>query len=199
MTWREQVLSDSQSSWNECCSLQFIFHTLPFLRTGSIGFPEFVEWLLLITSENVHDRLRWGFQICDVDCSGRVSAAEVTALIRLMFGVLTGLELDPNNPYVGDLVSSLFQNPYNSTSGRVSGQKEGATVGEGGREDGGRVDGEEGEKGGKEDSLSWEQYRRGCLESADVMTVLSPLTHSYRKGYYGGQENLKSPLYTGFT
>ena len=163
-----------------------------------------MEWLLLITSENVHDRLRWGFQICDVDCSGRVSAAEVTALIRLMFGVLTGLELDPNNPYVGDLVCSLFQTPDNSTSGRVSGQKEGATGGEGGREEGGkeeggRVDGEEGEKGGKEDSLSWEQYRRGCLESADVMTVLSPPTHSYRKGYYGGQEFLKSPLYAGFT
>jgi len=26
-----------------------------------------------------------------------------------MFGVLTGLELDHNNPYVGDLVSSLFE------------------------------------------------------------------------------------------
>jgi len=110
-----------------------------------------VEWLLLITSENVHDRLRWGFQICDVDCSGRVSAAEVTALIRLMFGVLTGLELDPNNPYVGDLVCSLFQTPDNSTSGRVSGQKEGATGGgggPGGRGQGGRGGGGEGREGG---------------------------------------------------
>lgn len=30
--------------------------------------------------------------------------------------------------------------------------------------------------------LSWEEYRRGCLESADVMTAVQPLRASYRKG-----------------
>lgn len=89
--------------------LHFMFEAIDLERTGSIGFPEFVEWLLLITSENVQDRLRWGFQICDVRSTGRIARSEVTALIRLMFGVLTGLELDHNNPYVGDLVSSLFE------------------------------------------------------------------------------------------
>ena len=46
--------------------LHFMFEAIDLERRGSIGFADFVEWLLLITSENVEDRLRWGFQICDV-------------------------------------------------------------------------------------------------------------------------------------
>ncbi len=96
--------------------LHFMFEAIDLERRGSIGFPEFVEWLLLITSENVQDRLRWGFQICDVRATGRITKPEVTALIRLMFGVLTGLELNHRNPCIGEFVSSLFQSATVETS-----------------------------------------------------------------------------------
>jgi len=239
--------------------LHFMFEAIDLERTGSIGFPEFVEWLLLSTSENVEDRLRWGFQICDVRSTGRITRPEVTALIRLMFGVLTGLELDHNNPYVGDLVSSLFDagaappapgessrqragsespprpriacsralsamhQPQAHDSHRLSVHvtsrlpsassrvrpvaglaarsssanvastplRSGSEKGAGGAGAVGAVGaGESGSGGnGEEDEepecLSWAEYRRGCLESADVMTAVQPLRAPYRKGYYG--------------
>jgi Ca2+-binding EF-hand superfamily protein len=194
--------------------LHFMFEAIDLERTGSIGFPEFVEWLLLITSENVEDRLRWGFQICDVRATGRITHREVTALIRLMFGVLTGLELDHRNPYVGDLVSSLFankslshtlsHNPAGSTAAAVrpdpphtrsappSPVKSRSTASMalaamGRWEEQQEDDQEEGEGAGEEGcSLSWEEYRRVCLASADVMTAVSQ--QPYRKGYYGDKQ-----------
>ena len=132
---------------------------------------------------------RWGFQICDVRSTGRISRAEVTALIRLMFGVLTGLELDPNNPSVGDLVSSLFAAdasnakhdppsrppPQAARSAPPSPVRKGAAVG------GGAGGGGDEEVGG---TLTWDQYRSVCLASAHVMTAV-PSPEVYRKGYYG--------------
>eukprot|EP00283_Hemiselmis_rufescens_P002837 CAMPEP_0173422004 /NCGR_PEP_ID=MMETSP1357-20121228/2879_1 /TAXON_ID=77926 /ORGANISM="Hemiselmis rufescens, Strain PCC563" /LENGTH=866 /DNA_ID=CAMNT_0014384977 /DNA_START=148 /DNA_END=2748 /DNA_ORIENTATION=- len=144
--------------------IDFMFCAIDLAQEGVVCFYEFVEWMLMMTAGSHEDKLKWGFQLCDMDRDGRVVRTEVTALLTSMFSVLTGLRLDYHNPYVDIFVHDLFE--WAATNRTANGDKN---------------EGDWSEERG----LTWEEYRAGCLHNSDVLSMMYTPNQSYRLGYYG--------------
>jgi Ca2+-binding EF-hand superfamily protein len=126
----------------------FIFKAVDKDDSGSISFAEFLMWVLTMrASETQHyaQKLRFGFNLLDLDKNGSVQKTELTTVVFHLFSVLTSLDLHRGSSegknitkrvetFVGELLS-LFD-------------------------------------GDNDGSISWEEYRDGCLRHPEFVQDL---------------------------
>ena len=98
----------------------FMFRAVDYDDSGSVGFVEFLEWMLTMTSGSREQKLRFGFKICDFDRSGDVHRDELSDLLQSMFQVLSGLSLDVHNTEIAEFVDKLFTSFDKDQSGTLT-------------------------------------------------------------------------------
>jgi Ca2+-binding EF-hand superfamily protein len=75
----------------------------------SISYDEFLEWLLVMTVGCQQQKLKFGFNLCDTDRSGKITHAEMLEVITCMYASLADYEMgDSGKLEVRAFVDQLF-------------------------------------------------------------------------------------------
>jgi Ca2+-binding EF-hand superfamily protein len=132
----------------------FIFNAVDKDASGSISFAEFLRWVLTMRaseSHNFDEKLRFGFNLIDLDKNGVLQKSELTTLVFHMFHTLTSLDLN------GDQTAENQTKNQQSITRRVNSFVEELLTLFDGDNDG---------------EISWDEYRDGCLRHPEFVQDL---------------------------
>ncbi|RVE42060.1 hypothetical protein evm_013289 [Chilo suppressalis] len=66
----------------------FVFNTIKHKQSGKVNFEEFLEILSRVARGSVQEKVSWVFALYDVDGDGRISRAEMLAVVRAIYCLL---------------------------------------------------------------------------------------------------------------
>lgn len=68
----------------------YVFKTIKHKQSGKINFEEFLGILSRVARGSVQEKLSWVFALYDVDGDGRISRAEMVAVVRAIYELVGG-------------------------------------------------------------------------------------------------------------
>ncbi|XP_053622750.1 Kv channel-interacting protein 4-like isoform X2 [Plodia interpunctella] len=66
----------------------YVFNTMKHKQSGKVNFEEFLEILSRVARGSVQEKLSWVFALYDVDGDGRISRAEMHAVVHAIYELL---------------------------------------------------------------------------------------------------------------
>ncbi|XP_013196246.1 Kv channel-interacting protein 4 [Amyelois transitella] len=66
----------------------YVFNTIKHKQSGKVNFEEFLEILSRVARGSVQEKLSWMFALYDVDGDGRISRAEMQAVVQAIYELL---------------------------------------------------------------------------------------------------------------
>lgn len=66
----------------------FVFKTIKHKQSGNVNFEEYLEMVSRVARGSAQEKLSWVFALYDVDGDGRISRAEMLAVVRAVYELL---------------------------------------------------------------------------------------------------------------
>ncbi|KPJ03860.1 Calsenilin [Papilio xuthus] len=73
----------------------YVFNTVKHKQRGKLNFEEFLETLSRVARGSVQEKLSWVFALYDVDGDGRISRAEMLAVVQAVYELLGRAAVPP--------------------------------------------------------------------------------------------------------
>ncbi|KAI5639290.1 EF-hand domain pair domain-containing protein [Phthorimaea operculella] len=87
----------------------YVFNTIKHKQSGKVNFEEFLEILSRVARGSVQEKLSWVFALYDVDGDGRISRAEMLAVVSAIYELLGRAAAPPvHNTAAKDHVDRIF-------------------------------------------------------------------------------------------
>ncbi|KPI99638.1 Kv channel-interacting protein 4 [Papilio xuthus] len=107
----------------------YVFNTVKHKQRGKLNFEEFLETLSRVARGSVQEKLSWVFALYDVDGDGRISRAEMLAVVQAVYELLGRAAVPPvSQTSAKDHVDRIFHCEcrivlYVSADGRRRGRR----------------------------------------------------------------------------
>ncbi|XP_049884388.1 Kv channel-interacting protein 4-like [Pectinophora gossypiella] len=87
----------------------YVFNTIKHKQSGKVNFEEFLEILSRVARGSVQEKLSWVFALYDVDGDGRISRAEMLAVVQAIYELVGRAASPPvHNTAAKDHVDRIF-------------------------------------------------------------------------------------------
>ncbi|XP_068627376.1 Kv channel-interacting protein 4-like [Battus philenor] len=99
----------------------YVFNTVKHKHRGKLSFEEFLETLSRVARGSAQEKLAWVFALYDVDGDGRISRAEMQAVVQAVYELLGRAAAPPVHPAAArDHVDRIFHLMDLDADGAVS-------------------------------------------------------------------------------
>ncbi|KPJ14990.1 Kv channel-interacting protein 4 [Papilio machaon] len=99
----------------------YVFNTVKHKQNGKLNFEEFLETLSRVARGSVQEKLSWVFALYDVDGDGRISRAEMLAVVQAVYELLGRAAVPPvSQTSAKDHVDRIFHLMDVDADGAVS-------------------------------------------------------------------------------
>ncbi|XP_071144206.1 neurocalcin homolog [Mytilus edulis] len=99
-----------------------VFRTFDHDGNNSVDFKEFILGLCLSGSENAEKKIKWAFNMYDIDQDGYISKEEMTHILKAICK-MTGSKIPPEFKSPEDMTEKIFKILDNNSDNRISQQE----------------------------------------------------------------------------